>query len=61
MQARHELPFIERNIGYNTEGLNVGPQGLWRSGDKGYFFSGSLEALAIIFRDLGSNLIVRGI
>ena len=31
------------------------------SGDKGYLFSGSLGALVIIFRDLGSNLIVRGI
>ena len=31
------------------------------SGDKGYLFSGGLGALVIIFRDLGSNLIVRGI
>ena len=44
-----------------TEGLDVGPQGFWESGDEGYLFSGSWEALVINFRDLGSNLIVRGI
>ena len=36
----------------------MGPQGFGGSGDKGYMFSGSWEALLIIFRDLGSNLIV---
>ena len=35
--------------------------GFGGSGDKGYLFSGSLGALVIIFKDLGSNLIVRGI
>ena len=28
------------------------------SGDKGHLFSGTWEALVIIFRDLGSNYIV---
>ena len=36
-------------------------QGLWGSGDKGFLFSDSREALVIVFRDLGSNLIVWGI
>ena len=36
-------------------------QGFSGSGDKGYLFSGSWEALVIIFRDLGSNIIVQGI
>ena len=44
-----------------TEGLDVGPQGFCGSGDKGYLCSGSWEALVIIFRDLGSILIVWGI
>ena len=34
------------------------PRGFGGSGDKGYLFSGSWEALVIIFRDLGSNFIV---
>ena len=37
------------------------PQGFWESGEKGYLFSGSWEALVIIFRDLASMLIVLGI
>ena len=36
-----------------TEGL-----GFLGSVDKGYLFSGSWEALVVIFRDLGSNLIM---
>ena len=44
-----------------SEGLDVGPQGFWRSGDKGYLFAGSWEALVTISRHLGSNLAVRGI
>ena len=38
-----------------------GPQGFWGSGENGYLFSGSWGALVIIFRDLGSKLIVFGI
>ena len=34
------------------------PQGFWGSGENGYLFSGSWGALVIIFRDLGSKLIV---
>ena len=41
--------------------LKVGPQGFWGSGENGYLFSGSWVALVIIFRDLGSKLIVLGI
>ena len=37
------------------------PQGLGGSGENGYLFLGSLGALVIIFRDLGSKLIVLGI
>ena len=33
-------------------------QGFWGSGENGYLFSGSWGALVIIFRDLGSKLIV---
>ena len=39
----------------------MGPQGFWGSGDKGHLFSGSWEALVIIFSDLGNNLAVWGI
>ena len=39
----------------------MGPQGFWGSGENGYLFSGSWGALVIIFRDLGSKLIVLGI
>ena len=39
----------------------LGPQGFWGSGENGYLFSGSWGALVIIFRDLGSKLIVLGI
>ena len=60
MQARQNLPFIERNIGYNW-GSGCWPQGIWGSGDNGYLFSGSWEALVNINRDLWSNLIVRWI
>ena len=38
----------------------LGPQGFWGSGENGYLFSGSWGALVIIFRDLGSKLIVLG-
>ena len=43
--------------------INVygGPQVFWVSGENGYLFSGSWGALVIIFRDLGSKLIVLGI
>ena len=37
------------------------PQGFWGSGENGHLFSGSWGALKIIYRDLGSNLIVLGI
>ena len=36
-------------------------RGFWGSGEDGYLFSGSWGALVIIFRDLGSKLIVLGI
>ena len=39
----------------------MGPQGFWGSGENGYLFSGIWGALVIIFRDLGSKLIVFGI
>ena len=39
----------------------IGPHGFLGSGENGYLFSGSWEALVIIFRDLGSKLIVLGI
>ena len=35
------------------------PRG-WGTGDKGYLLLCSWEALVILFRDLGSNLIVGG-
>ena len=60
MKARHNLPFIERTIGYNG-GSGYGPQGFGGSGDNGVLFSDSCEALVIIFSDLGSSLIVGGI
>ena len=41
--------------------LTLGPQGFWGSGENGYLFSGSLGALVIFSRDLGSKLIVLGI
>ena len=44
----------------NTYGHMYGPQGFWRSGEKGYLFSGSWGALVIIFRKLGSKLMVLG-
>ena len=34
------------------------PKGFWGSGEKGYLFSGSWGALIIIFRELGSKLVV---
>ena len=37
------------------------PHGFWGSGENGYLFSGFWEALVIIFKDLGSKLIVLGI
>ena len=37
------------------------PNWFWGSGENGYLFSGSWEALLIIFRDLRSKLIVLGI
>ena len=43
---------------YLTSRLNLFPNG---SGENGYLFSGSWGALVIIFRDLGSKLIVLGI
>ena len=36
----------------------IAPHGFWGSGENGYLFSGSWEALVTIFRDLGSKLIV---
>ena len=39
----------------------IGTPGFWGSGENGYLFSGSWRALVIIFRDLGSKLIVLGI
>ena len=46
----------------STRRRNTGaPQGFWGSGENGYLFSGSWGALVIIFRDLGSKLIVLGI
>ena len=36
----------------------LGPQGFWGSGENDYLFSGSWGAMVIIFRDLGSKLIV---
>ena len=44
-----------------TTGTGCGPHVFWGSGDKGYLFSVSWEALVIIFRDLRSNLMVLGI
>ena len=38
----------------------IGPHGFCGSGENGYLFSGSFEALVIIFRDLGSKFIVFG-
>ena len=39
----------------------MGPQEFWGSGEKGYLFSGSWGELVIIFRELGSKLMVLGI
>ena len=36
----------------------MGPYGFWGSGEKSHSFSGSWGAVVIIFRDLGSKLIV---
>ena len=44
-----------------TNGHMYGPQGFLGSGEKGYLFSGSWGALVIIFRELGSKLMVLGI
>ena len=44
-----------------TYGHMYGPQGFWGSVEKGYLFSGCWEALVIIFRELGSKLVVLGI
>ena len=41
--------------------LTEGPPGVRGYEMNGYLFSGSWEALVIIFRDLGSKLIVLGI
>ena len=41
-------------------GLSMPPQGFWGSGENDYLFSGSWRALVIIFRELGSKLIVLG-
>ena len=38
-----------------------GLQGFWGYGEKSFLFSGSWGALVVIFRDLGSKLIVLGI
>ena len=40
---------------------DLGPQGFRGSGENGFLFSGSWGALVIIFRDLGSKLIVLGV
>ena len=62
--ARPSANFIRR---YKTNllfavmpGLVHGPQGFGRSGENDYLFSGGWRALVIIFRDLGSKLIVLG-
>ena len=39
----------------------ITPHGFWGSGENGYLFSKSWEALVNIFRDLVSKLIVLGI
>ena len=39
----------------------MGPRGFWGSGEKGSLFSGCWGALVIIFRELGSKLMVLGI
>ena len=39
----------------------MGPPGVWGSGENDLLFSRSWGALVIIFRDLGSKLIVLGI
>ena len=44
-----------------TYGHMYGSKGFLESGEKGYLFSGSWGALAIIFRELGSKLMVLGI
>ena len=45
----------------NTNCNITGPQRFWGSGENGYLFSGSGGAQVIIYRDLGSKLIVLGI
>ena len=40
--------------------MSLGAQGFWESGENVYLFSGSWGTLVIIFRDLGSKLIVLG-
>ena len=52
MKLVERLPVLRYTVG--------APRGRG-SGENGYLFSGSWEALVIIFRDLGSKLIVMGI
>ena len=44
-----------------TYGHMYVPLGFWGSGEEGYLFSGSWGALVIIFKELGSKLMVLGI
>ena len=49
------------NCDFSKDCNNGAPQGFWESGEDSYLFSGIWGALVIIFRDLGSKLIVFGI
>ena len=44
-----------------TENSLIGPKGFGGSEENDYLFSGSLGALVIMLRDLGSKIIVLGI
>ena len=61
VEIEHEIMSTVILLIPSTDSFEKGPQGFWGSGENVHLFSGSLGALVIIFRDLGSKLIVLGI
>ena len=49
------------NVNEFSQAYYLAPDGFGGSGENVYLFSGNWEALVIIFRDLGSKLIVKWI
>ena len=52
---------VKFECGHQAGLSDIGPQGFWGSGEKGYLFSGSWGALLIILGELGSKHILLGI